>query len=249
MIKSSTITNRLSVTMAELIIDYLFTSDWPALVICQIFFLLLHKNIYLKPTTRKSCWSWHVAYVFMEKYSVRKILFGYPSYWSGIMNKWKHMMNNENICCGYSLEVPHLGTSGEALLMSTHNVCFCGEIRKLSMLLDWKELWIIICFSFLQRRLLAEQRRFKSGLPLSIGVYFVPQQEAWVIERFGKYNRILEPVIHTLCQLYLCMSLTLKALIATDFDFWHFDFFLCVFFRENKAWHFVWIICYTDSSH
>ena len=30
---------------------------------------------------------------------------------------------HENICCGYSLEAP---------LMSTHNICFCGEIRKVS---------------------------------------------------------------------------------------------------------------------
>ena len=28
-------------------------------------------------------------------------------------------------CCGYSLEVPYLGT-----LMSSHNICFHGEIRK-----------------------------------------------------------------------------------------------------------------------
>ena len=32
MIKSSAITNRLSITMAELIIDYLFSSDKPALI-------------------------------------------------------------------------------------------------------------------------------------------------------------------------------------------------------------------------
>ena len=40
---------------------------------------------------------------------------------------------SENICCGYSLEVPRLI---EALLMSTHNICFHGEIRKISILLD-----------------------------------------------------------------------------------------------------------------
>ena len=44
---------------------------------------------------------------------------------------------NENIHCGYSLEAPHWGTSNEypqcmfwsrqALLMSTHNVCFCWD--------------------------------------------------------------------------------------------------------------------------
>lgn len=43
------------------------------------------------------------------------------------------------------------------------------------------------------RVLLVEQRRYKAGYPFNLGVYFVPQQEAWVIERFGKYNTILEP--------------------------------------------------------
>ena len=28
-------------------------------------------------------------------------------------------------------------------------------------------------------------------------IKFVPQQEAWVIERFGKFNRILDPVSDT----------------------------------------------------
>ena len=37
--------------------------------------------------------------------------------------------SNKNICCGYSLEVPHCLT--EALLMSTHNICFYAEIRKI----------------------------------------------------------------------------------------------------------------------
>ena len=32
----------------------------------------------------------------------------------------------ENICCGYSLELPHRGASNEY-----HNICFCGEIRKI----------------------------------------------------------------------------------------------------------------------
>ena len=32
----------------------------------------------------------------------------------------------ENICCGYSLEVPRRGTSNEY-----HNICFHGEIRKI----------------------------------------------------------------------------------------------------------------------
>ena len=32
--------------------------------------------------------------------------------------------HHENICCGYS-------TGIDALLMNTHNVCFCGVIRKI----------------------------------------------------------------------------------------------------------------------
>ena len=35
---------------------------------------------------------------------------------------------NKNICCGYSLEAPR---RGEALLMSTHNICIRWEIRKI----------------------------------------------------------------------------------------------------------------------
>jgi len=36
--------------------------------------------------------------------------------------------------------------------------------------------------------------RFRSGLPINTVVLFVPQQEAWVVERFGKFHRVLEPV-------------------------------------------------------
>ena len=38
---------------------------------------------------------------------------------------------HENICCGYSLEVPQGGISNEYL-----NICFRGEIRKISALMD-----------------------------------------------------------------------------------------------------------------
>lgn len=37
-------------------------------------------------------------------------------------------------------------------------------------------------------------QRLNSSLPLNIGVLFVLQQEAWVVERMGKFHRILEPV-------------------------------------------------------
>ncbi|KAI8495948.1 Stomatin-like protein 2, mitochondrial [Branchiostoma belcheri] len=35
--------------------------------------------------------------------------------------------------------------------------------------------------------------RHASGLPMNTVVLFVPQQEAWVVERMGRYHRILEP--------------------------------------------------------
>ncbi|NWR41364.1 STML2 protein, partial [Regulus satrapa] len=43
--------------------------------------------------------------------------------------------------------------------------------------------------------------RRNSGLPMNIGVLFVPQQEAWVVERMGKFHRILEPGLNFLIPL------------------------------------------------
>ncbi|NXJ70018.1 STML2 protein, partial [Rostratula benghalensis] len=43
--------------------------------------------------------------------------------------------------------------------------------------------------------------RWSSGLPVNIGVLFVPQQEAWVVERMGKFHRILEPGLNFLIPL------------------------------------------------
>ncbi|NXS74750.1 STML2 protein, partial [Pandion haliaetus] len=44
-------------------------------------------------------------------------------------------------------------------------------------------------------------RRLTSGLPVNIGVLFVPQQEAWIVERMGKFHRILEPGLNFLIPL------------------------------------------------
>ncbi|PAA94427.1 hypothetical protein BOX15_Mlig016051g2 [Macrostomum lignano] len=40
-----------------------------------------------------------------------------------------------------------------------------------------------------------QRRQFTTGrrLPRNTGIMFVPQQEAWIIERFGKFSRILNP--------------------------------------------------------
>jgi regulator of protease activity HflC (stomatin/prohibitin superfamily) len=42
------------------------------------------------------------------------------------------------------------------------------------------------------------QARLRHTLPINTGVVFVPQQEAWVIERMGKYHSILEPGLNFL---------------------------------------------------
>ncbi|XP_068520932.1 LOW QUALITY PROTEIN: stomatin-like protein 2, mitochondrial [Anas acuta] len=44
-------------------------------------------------------------------------------------------------------------------------------------------------------------QRLNSSLPLNIGVLFVLQQEAWVVERMGKFHRILEPGLNFLIPL------------------------------------------------
>jgi len=40
--------------------------------------------------------------------------------------------------------------------------------------------------------------RWKNTTPINTAVMFVPQQEAWVVERMGKFNRILEPGVNIL---------------------------------------------------
>ncbi|XP_067439547.1 stomatin-like protein 2, mitochondrial [Thunnus thynnus] len=42
------------------------------------------------------------------------------------------------------------------------------------------------------------QQRWASRLPMNTVVLFVPQQEAWVIERMGRFHRILEPGLNFL---------------------------------------------------
>ncbi|XP_064112547.1 stomatin-like protein 2, mitochondrial [Macrobrachium nipponense] len=43
-----------------------------------------------------------------------------------------------------------------------------------------------------------EALRWRSHLPLNTVIMFVPQQEAWVVERMGKFHRVLEPGINIL---------------------------------------------------
>ena len=50
------------------------------------------------------------------------------------------LISPQNICCGYSLEAPRWGASNEY-----HNICFCGEIRKISAFFGWKKR-LICCY-------------------------------------------------------------------------------------------------------
>jgi len=43
--------------------------------------------------------------------------------------------------------------------------------------------------------------RWKHSTPMNTVMMFVPQQEAWVVERMGKYNKILEPGLNVLVPL------------------------------------------------
>ncbi|KAF6714901.1 Stomatin-like protein 2, mitochondrial [Oryzias melastigma] len=45
------------------------------------------------------------------------------------------------------------------------------------------------------------QLRWASSLPMNTVVLFVPQQEAWVVERMGRFHRILEPGLNFLIPL------------------------------------------------
>ncbi|XP_076232816.1 stomatin like 2 [Calliopsis andreniformis] len=40
--------------------------------------------------------------------------------------------------------------------------------------------------------------RYKSSLPFNTGILFVPQQEAWIVERMGRFYKILQPGVNLL---------------------------------------------------
>ncbi len=43
--------------------------------------------------------------------------------------------------------------------------------------------------------------RWRHSTPMNTVIMFVPQQEAWLVERMGKFNRTLEPGINFLIPL------------------------------------------------
>ncbi|XP_049762743.1 stomatin-like protein 2, mitochondrial [Schistocerca cancellata] len=49
-----------------------------------------------------------------------------------------------------------------------------------------------------QHQITTLQIRWKSYTPMNTVIMFVPQQEAWIVERMGKFHRILEPGLNIL---------------------------------------------------
>jgi hypothetical protein len=47
-------------------------------------------------------------------------------------------------------------------------------------------------------RFYAVGRYSRQRLPTNLGVLFVPQQEGWVVQRFGKFKEVLEPGLRVL---------------------------------------------------
>ena len=94
-----------------------------------------------------------------------------------------------------------------------------------------------------------------SFINMSISQYPINSKYLEKYHIYSKYWDILSSyhTCPTICKslfYYLLMSLTLKAPITTAADN---NFFFCCcffyFFRENKSWHFMWIICLADDSH
>ena len=65
----------------------------------------------------------------------------YPEIFKVVKNKSFHLkkkidifnISAQNIDCGYTLEPPHLEKLGDAVLTSTHNLCFGAKIRKIGI--------------------------------------------------------------------------------------------------------------------
>lgn len=75
-------------------------------------------------------------------------------------------------------------------------ISYCCEIKGNRINIYWFDLFSPQQAQRSAPRLLVTpvQQRWASSLPMNTVVLFVPQQEAWVVERMGRFHRILEPV-------------------------------------------------------
>lgn len=53
-------------------------------------------------------------------------------------------------------------------------------------------------FNLNRNRMYAMATRNRHSLPYNTGIVFVPQQEAWVVERMGRFHSILNPGVNLL---------------------------------------------------
>lgn len=71
--------------------------------------------------------------------------------------------------------------------------CFlCTEL--VILLLSLHTFHVFTNVFFFQNSYQHEYARHVQSTPFNTIIMFVPQQEAWVVERMGKFNRILQPV-------------------------------------------------------
>ena len=102
------------------------------------YFLFLHENIccgYSSISTR--CFWWvPTTYVFMEKYFLNISYFSMKTYVVGTQ------ASQQGASDEYPQHMFSWRNKGEMLLMSTHNICFHGEIRKEVLLMSTHN----ICF-------------------------------------------------------------------------------------------------------
>ena len=104
---------------------YTHKTHAPPVAILKSVFETCRVKMYLQNISRQ-LWHWLVYHIATDKR-------GYPH------NIFLISPLHENICCGYSLEAPHRGASNEY-----HNICFRGEIRKISAFFWWKK--CLICY-------------------------------------------------------------------------------------------------------
>ncbi len=86
------------------------------------------------------------------------------------------------------------------LFCNQDNISFCriiSVVNNMAFVLN-RTLGPIVSRRLLQRMITTaaseQQYRFRSSTPFNTVILFVPQQEAWVVERMGKFYKTLSPV-------------------------------------------------------
>ena len=129
------------------------------------------------------------------------------------------LFHNENICCGYSLEVPRWGTSNEY-----HNICFHYEIRKI--LCGYPLLSVVMSILILYHHwiktdlsmhwwyhIISNQHKCMCRLILPLAVHiwhkgpFMHYTSYAVTLFFESEQKHLAENIYLLLQVYLCLIL------------------------------------------